>query len=172
MTEREDRVDAAIQAFLDYLEGTAERPSPDHLTEAERREVEEIMASLEAARGMGMRPRQVFASVEFPLALPLLFAGIRTASVYVVATATLAAIAGGGGLGEIIVDQASYKLSGVLAASIWVAALALLVDVALGGVQWLLTPRGLRRKAPVVGATERGTRPDRSLRTATGTASQ
>src|SRR5204863_260749 len=60
----------------------------------------------EAARGMGMRPRQVFASIEFPLALPLLFAGIRTASVYVVATATLAAIAGGGGLGEIIVDQA------------------------------------------------------------------
>jgi osmoprotectant transport system permease protein len=126
----------------------------------------------EAARGMGMRPRQIFASIEFPLALPLLFAGIRTASVYVVATATLAAIAGGGGLGEIIVDQASYKLSGVLAASMWVAALALLVDVALGGVQWLLTPRGLRRKTPVVGAAERGTRPDRSLRTVTGTASQ
>jgi osmoprotectant transport system permease protein len=126
----------------------------------------------EAARGMGMRPRQIFASVEFPLALPLLFAGIRTASVYVVATATLAAIAGGGGLGEIIVDQASYKLSGVLAASMWVAALALLVDLGLGGVQWLLTPRGLRRKTPVVGATERGTRPDRSLRTAPGTASQ
>jgi osmoprotectant transport system permease protein len=126
----------------------------------------------EVARGMGMRPRQIFASIEFPLALPLLFAGIRTASVYVVATATLAAIAGGGGLGEIIVDQASYKISGVLAASMWVAALALLVDVALGGVQWLLTPRGLRRKAPVVGATERGTRPDRSLRTVTGTASQ
>jgi osmoprotectant transport system permease protein len=124
----------------------------------------------EAARGMGLRGRQVFASIEFPLALPLLFAGIRTASVYVVATATLAAIAGGGGLGDVIVNQASYGLDGVLAASIWVAALALLVDGALGGVQWLLTPRGLRRRAPMV--AERGTRPDRSLRTAPGTASQ
>ena len=126
----------------------------------------------DAARGMGMRPRQIFTSIEFPLALPLLFAGIRTASVYVVATATLAAIAGGGGLGEIIVDQASYKLSGVLAASIWVAALALLVDLSLGGVQYLLTPRGVRRRAPVVGPADRGTRHDPRLETVPGTAPQ
>ena len=125
-----------------------------------------------SARGMGMRPRQVFASVEFPLALPLLFAGIRTASVYVVATATLAAIAGGGGLGEIIVNQASYGLSGVIAASLWVAALALLVDVGLGGVQHLLTPRGLRRRAPVLGPADRGTRHDPRLQTAPGAAPQ
>ena len=52
MTERENRVDGVIQAFLDHLEGTAERPNLDHLTDVERREAEEIMASLEAARGM------------------------------------------------------------------------------------------------------------------------
>lgn len=126
----------------------------------------------EAARGMGMRPRQIFTSIEFPLALPLLFAGIRTASVYVVATATLAAIAGGGGLGEIIVDQASYKLSGVLAASMWVAALALLVDLSLGGIQYLLTPRGIRRRAPAVGPADRDTRQDPRLRTVPGAAPQ
>ena len=63
--------------------------------------------AVEAARGMGMTPWQVTRRVELPLALPLLFAGIRTAAVFVVATATIAAIAGGGGLGDIIVNQAS-----------------------------------------------------------------
>ena len=68
--------------------------------------------AVEAARGMGMTPLQVLRRVELPLALPLLFAGIRTAAVFVVATATIAAIAGGGGLGEIIVNQASYGSRG------------------------------------------------------------
>ena len=68
--------------------------------------------AVEAARGMGMTPRQVIRRVELPLALPLLFAGIRTAAVFVVATATIAAIAGGGGLGDIIVNQASYRREG------------------------------------------------------------
>ena len=68
--------------------------------------------AVEAARGMGMKPLQVCRRVELPLALPLLFAGIRTASVFVVATATIAAIAGGGGLGEILVNQASDDVKG------------------------------------------------------------
>ena len=55
--------------------------------------------------------------VELPLALPLIFAGIRIAAVFVIATATIAAIAGGGGLGDIIVNQASYGLEGVVAAA-------------------------------------------------------
>jgi osmoprotectant transport system permease protein len=104
-----------------------------------------------AAEGMGMRPRQVFARVELPMSLPLLFAGIRTSAVYVVATATLAAIAGGGGLGDIIVNQASYRLAGVVAGAIWVAALALLVDLAFGALQRVVTPRGLRRAAKAAG---------------------
>src|SRR5207302_7395627 len=66
--------------------------------------------AVEAARGMGMTARQVLLQVELPLALPLVFAGIRIATIFVIATATIAAIAGGGGLGEIIVNQASYRL--------------------------------------------------------------
>jgi osmoprotectant transport system permease protein len=99
---------------------------------------------VEAARGMGMRPHQVVLRVELPLALPLIFAGIRVAAVFVIATATIAAIAGGGGLGEIIVDQASYRLAGVVAASLWVSAIALGTSSALALLQRRLTPKGMR----------------------------
>ena len=93
---------------------------------------------VEAARGMGMNGRQILWSVELPLALPLLVAGIRIATIFVVATATIAAIAGGGGLGEIIFNQASYRLAGVVAASLWVAALALALSGILGLLRaWL-----------------------------------
>jgi osmoprotectant transport system permease protein len=108
--------------------------------------------AVEAARGMGMGAAQVIARVELPLALPLLFAGVRTAAVYVVATATLAGIAGGGGLGDIIVNQASYRLEGVIAAALWVSVLAFAVDGALGLLQRALTPHGLRPRRPVAGS--------------------
>src|SRR5918994_5230729 len=108
--------------------------------------------AVEAARGMGMGAAQVIARVELPLALPLLFAGVRTAAVYVVATATLAGIAGGGGLGDIIVNQASYRLEGVIAAALWVSVLAFTVDAALGLLQRALTPHGLRPRRPVAGS--------------------
>ena len=104
--------------------------------------------AVEAARGMGMSPAQIVTRVELPLALPLIFAGIRTAAVYVVATATIAAIAGGGGLGDIIVNQASYRLQGVVGAALCVSALAFLVDYALAGVQRLVTPAGLKGPMP------------------------
>jgi osmoprotectant transport system permease protein len=100
--------------------------------------------AVEAARGMGMTPGQVLSRVELPLALPLLFAGIRTAAVFVVATATIAAIAGGGGLGEILVNQASYDVEGLVGAALVVSLLALAADAGLGLVQRLLTPPGLR----------------------------
>jgi osmoprotectant transport system permease protein len=103
--------------------------------------------AVEAARGMGMTPWQIVRRVEIPLALPLMFAGIRTAVVFVVATATIAAVAGGGGLGDIIVNQAGYGLEGVVGAAICVSLLALAADVALGLVQRLLTPAGLRKEA-------------------------
>ena len=86
--------------------------------------------AVEAARGMGMTPSQVLRRVELPLALPLLFAGIRTAVVFVIATATIAAIAGGGGLGDILANQAAYRVEGVVAAAIWVSVLALAADAA------------------------------------------
>jgi osmoprotectant transport system permease protein len=100
---------------------------------------------VEAARGMGMKPHQVLLQAELPLALPLIFAGLRTAAVYVVATATLAGIVGGGSLGDIIFNQPTYFLSGVVGASIIVSALAFGADFALAGVQRLLTPPGLRQ---------------------------
>jgi osmoprotectant transport system permease protein len=100
--------------------------------------------TVEAARGMGMSEWQILRRVELPLATPLVFAGIRTAVVYVVASATIAAIAGGGGLGEIIVNQAGYRIEGVIAASLLVSALAFASDAAVAGVQWLVTPEPLR----------------------------
>ena len=104
--------------------------------------------AVDAARGMGMTSWQILRRIELPLALPLLFAGIRTASVYVVASATLAAIAGGGGLGEILFNQASYRLEGVVGAAIVVSALALAADALLGLLQRVLTPRGVRSDVP------------------------
>jgi osmoprotectant transport system permease protein len=104
--------------------------------------------AVEAARGMGMTPLQVLWRVELPLALPLLFAGIRTSAVFIVATATIAAIAGGSGLGEILVNQASYGVAGLVGAALCVSLLALAVDAALGGIQRALTPRGLKLQVP------------------------
>jgi osmoprotectant transport system permease protein len=73
-----------------------------------------------------------------------MFAGIRTSALFIIGASPLAAIAGGGGLGEVIVNQASYGFDGVLAAALWVAALALLVQALLVGLQQLLTPAGLK----------------------------
>jgi osmoprotectant transport system permease protein len=99
--------------------------------------------AVEAARGMGMTETQVLRGVELPLSWPLIFAGIRAASVYVIATTPLAAIAGGGGLGDIILNQATYHLSGVIAATIVTVALAFAVDGLLALVQRAVTPRGI-----------------------------
>lgn len=104
--------------------------------------------AVEAARGMGMTPLQVLRRVEVPLGLPLLFAGIRTAVVFVIATATIAAIAGGGGLGDILANQAAYRVEGVVAAAIWVSVLALAADAAVGIVQRWVTPAGLKQDVP------------------------
>jgi osmoprotectant transport system permease protein len=75
----------------------------------------------------------------------LIFTGIRVAAVTVVATAPIAAVAGGGGLGDIIVNQASYRLSGVLGASICVMALSAGIFLALSAFEIAVTPRGVRR---------------------------
>ena len=100
--------------------------------------------AVEAARGMGLSGRGILTRVELPLALPLLYIGIRVAAVTVVATAPIAAYAGGGGLGDIIANQATYRLSGVLAASICVMALSAGVWIALLALQKATTPRGVR----------------------------
>jgi osmoprotectant transport system permease protein len=100
---------------------------------------------VDAARGMGMSEREILTRVELPLALPLIFAGLRTASVFVISTTTIASLAGfSGTLGDPIANETSYHFYGVLGAAICVAALALLVDGALALVQRAFTPRGLR----------------------------
>jgi osmoprotectant transport system permease protein len=99
-----------------------------------------------AAVAMGMKPLQVLLRVELPLALPLMFAGIRTAAVYVVATAPLAALAGGGGLGDIIVNQPTYGPEGVVAGSLAIAALAFATEGVFALLQYAVTPRPLRRR--------------------------
>ncbi|MFJ4439492.1 ABC transporter permease [Streptomyces sp. NPDC088923] len=106
-------------------------------------------AVVEAARGMGMSGGQVFLRVELPLAFPLLMTGIRSAAVQTVATATLAAIPGGGGLGRVI--TAGFNLqntSQVVAGALLVAVLALLVEGLLVLVgRWADPMRHRRGKA-------------------------
>jgi osmoprotectant transport system permease protein len=99
---------------------------------------------VDAAKGIGLNPLQVLLNVELPLALPLIFAGIRTSAVFVVATATLAGFFGGGGLGDIISNQESYRLSGVIGASYVLIVLAFLVQFLFVGIERLVTPAGLR----------------------------
>ncbi|HLL92860.1 MAG TPA: ABC transporter permease [Solirubrobacteraceae bacterium] len=99
---------------------------------------------VDAAKGMGMGGWQILARVELPLAVPLVFAGIRTAAVFVISTTTIASLAGfSGSLGDVIANETSYHFSGVLGAAICVAALALAVEGGLTLLQRALTPRGL-----------------------------
>jgi osmoprotectant transport system permease protein len=99
----------------------------------------------EAARAMGMSRGQMLTRVEFPLALPLVMTGVRTAAVQVVATATLAALVGGGGLGRIInLGFGQQDFGQIIAGAVLVAGLALLTELLLVVVSWAVTP-GPRR---------------------------
>ncbi len=100
--------------------------------------------TVDAATGMGMTGPQVVRRVELPLALPLMFAGIRTSAVNVVATATIAPLAGVTTLGDPIINVNTYGDEGRLAAAIVVALLAVATEVVLGTAQRAATPRGLR----------------------------
>jgi osmoprotectant transport system permease protein len=103
-------------------------------------------SAVEAARAAGMTAWQVLTRIELPLATPLIFAGIRTGTVYVVATATLATFAGGGGLGDIIVNEPTYGVPGVIAGSLAIIVLAFAIDGLLALVQRATTPRPLRKR--------------------------
>src|ERR1051326_5569073 len=99
----------------------------------------------DAARGMGYRELAQLARIELPLAVPLVMAGIRTSAVQVIATATVAAFIGGGGLGRFIVDgYATQIYPAVFAGAVAVALLAGATELTLGGVERLLVPRGVR----------------------------
>lgn len=99
--------------------------------------------AVEAARGMGMSGWEVVRKVELPLAVPTIFTGLRTAAINIIATATIAILAGQETLGDFIINSNVYGDDGVLAGAIVVAALAISVELILAGTQRLLTPRGL-----------------------------
>lgn len=108
--------------------------------------------AVESARGMGMTGGQILRQIEIPLAVPLMLAGLRTSSVQVVATATLAALIGWGGLGRYIIDGfATGDRVEVVAGAILVALVAIVTEVAFGFLERALSPRktsGRRRFLP------------------------
>jgi osmoprotectant transport system permease protein len=104
-------------------------------------------ATVDAARGMGMTEFEVLRRVEIPLAIPTLFAGIRGATIAIVATATIAPIAGVLTLGDFILNGNVYGENGVLAGAIVVALLALVLEFSLAGLQRLLTSQGLKLRS-------------------------
>jgi osmoprotectant transport system permease protein len=100
---------------------------------------------MDAAKGMGLSARQILARIQVPIAAPIIFAGIRTSAVQVVASATLATFVGGGALGQLIVlgfqrNQAAIQIAGALT----VAVLAILTEVLFGFLERTFTPKGLR----------------------------
>jgi osmoprotectant transport system permease protein len=101
----------------------------------------------EAAEGMGMRGPQVLWRVELPVAMPLIMAGIRTSTVQVVATATLAAYVGLGGLGRYLIDGlAQQSLPEVVGGAILVAVLSLVTELILGRLQTMVVSEGVAER--------------------------
>ena len=102
----------------------------------------------DAAAGMGMTPWQQVTRVEIPNALPLILVGLRTAAIFVVATATIAAYIGLGGLGRFIIDGlASNQYGPVAGGALLVVILAVLVLALFAGLSRLVIPAGLRKQA-------------------------
>src|SRR5215217_8733173 len=100
---------------------------------------------IDAARGMGLSGSQILTGIQLPIAAPVIFAGIRTSAVQVVASATLATFIGGGGLGNLIVEGFQANNSAILlAGSLSVAVLAIITEVGFSGVEKALTPKGLK----------------------------
>ncbi|MDF3292167.1 ABC transporter permease [Streptomyces silvisoli] len=113
---------------------------------------------VESARGMGMTGGQLLVRVELPLAFPLIMTGVRTAAVQVVATATLAALPGGGGLGRLITAGFNrYDTAQVVAGALLVAVLALLVEGAFAVASRIADPLRHRRRVGRRFVNSRGT---------------
>lgn len=104
-------------------------------------------ATVDAARGIGMKEFEVLRKVEVPMAVPSVMGGIRTASINIIATATIAPLAGVLTLGNFIINENVYGANGVLAGAIVVAVIALIFEFALAGLQRQLTSKGLRLQA-------------------------
>jgi osmoprotectant transport system permease protein len=100
--------------------------------------------AVDAARGMGMSDLGIITRIELPLAVPTIMSGIRTGAINIIATATIAPLAGVVTLGDFILNRNVYGDEGVLAGAILVAVLAMLVEFGLAGIQRALTPRGVK----------------------------
>jgi osmoprotectant transport system permease protein len=119
---------------------------------------------VEAARGMGMRGTQILRGVELPLAAPVIMAGVRTGAVQIVATATLGALVGAGGLGVFIIDAIALQDTGrLIAGAVLVALLAIVIDVGFGVLERAVTPAGLAVGQRREQARRRGGRGDQVL---------
>ena len=100
---------------------------------------------IDAARGMGFSNLQVLGRIRVPIAAPVIFAGIRTSAVQVVASATLATFVGGGGLGDLIVEGYSRRGPEILlAGALAVAILAIITEIGFGVLERAFTPKGLK----------------------------
>ncbi|HEY2478847.1 MAG TPA: ABC transporter permease subunit [Solirubrobacterales bacterium] len=104
-------------------------------------------STVDAARGLGMTGFQVLRKAEAPMAVPSIMGGIRTSSINIIATATIAPLAGVVTLGNFIINENVYGANGVLAGAIVVALIALIFEFALAGLQRRLTSKGLRPQA-------------------------
>lgn len=106
-------------------------------------------AATDAARGMGMRPGQVLRQVQVPCALPLLISGVRSATLQVIATATIGATISLGGLGRFLIDgQAATDYAQMAGGALLVGALALVIDLLLAGLGRMVTSPGLLPARP------------------------
>jgi osmoprotectant transport system permease protein len=101
-------------------------------------------SAVEAARGMGMSDRQIMTRVELPLAVPTIMGGVRTSAINIIATATIAPLAGILTLGDFIISRNVYGDAGVLAGAILVALMAIALEMTLAGLQWAMTSKGLK----------------------------
>ena len=100
---------------------------------------------LESGRGIGMTAWERMFLVEFPLALPIIMAGIRTASVYLIGWATLASFIGGGGLGDyIFIGLNLYQTEYIIAGAIPVIIMAILVDLVFSAIEKKVVPKGMK----------------------------
>ena len=100
---------------------------------------------LDSAKGMGLSGRQILSGIQVPIAAPIIFAGIRTSAVQVVASATLATFIGGGALGDYIVEGYQRNSTAIaLAGAFTVAILAFITEIGFWGLERTFTPKGLR----------------------------
>jgi osmoprotectant transport system permease protein len=104
-------------------------------------------ATVDAARGIGMTEFEVLRKTEMPMAVASIMGGVRTSSINIIATATIAPLAGVLTLGNFILNENVYGADGVLAGAIVVAVVALIFEFAFAGLQRRLTSKGLRLQA-------------------------